>query len=88
MIALVVIFYPSGSEMSAEQLLAEVSDEALLEYIDLNEISELDLIDGVDESALDALWEDELQELQLDDSNLDFMLDDIELNDLELDNLL
>ena len=82
-----IVFYPGGSALSAEELLAEVSDEALIEYLDFAELSEFELIEGLDDSTIDELWEDtSLDPLQLED--LDQIDLDEYLTDYEIDNLL
>ena len=80
-IILTVIFYPSTEKLNAEQMLAEVSDEALIEYLDFAEFTTNDIIDGLGEDELNSLWEDSsLESLDLEDLNYEDIFIDYDLD--------
>ena len=79
-IVLVIIFKPSPTQLSVDEMLAQVSEEDLMEYLDLNDFTESELLEGLTEEELDQLWseEDNLMGLDLDDEDLDELLLDYE----------
>ena len=78
------VFWPKD-EVSAEQLLAQVSEQDLIAYLDFQELTEADLLDGISEDILEELWtEDEvLEDLDLKDMDLESILLEYE-NDINL----
>jgi hypothetical protein len=75
LVAVIWIALPS-KQLSAEQLLAQVSEEDLMAYLDIQEISEDDLLDGVNTEIIDQLWTE------------DDVLDDLNMDDLEIEDIL
>jgi hypothetical protein len=65
-----------NQEMSAEQLLAQVSEDDLIAYLDIQDISEDDLLEGVNTEIIDQLWTD------------DDALDDLEIDNIDIDDIL
>jgi len=80
----VILLFPKSDTPTADQLLAEISDEDLIEYIDFTGITEYELIEGLEDETIEALWEEDT----LDDLNLENLdLEEI-ISDYEIDNLL
>ncbi len=77
-VALIVTFFFvfSGNENTAEQLLAEISEEDLIAYLDELEIDEYDLASAFPETTNELIFEKKE------------MLDDIEFGDESIDNIL
>ena len=79
----IVLFYPNTPSPTSQDLLAEVSDQDLLEYLDLNGFSGYELVDGMEDEDIDDLWEDDtFENLELDESELNNILIDYELDNL------
>ena len=78
------MFWPKN-EVSAEQLLAQVSEQDLIAYLDFQDLTEDDLLDGVSEDVLEGLWAEEevLEDLNLEDMDLEMILLEYE-NDINL----
>ena len=76
----VVIFRPSPAQISIEDMLAEVSEQDLLAYLDMNDFTESELLEGLSDEEIDQLWteEDVLEDLNLDGEDLDELLMDYE----------
>lgn len=84
-LASVVWFFWPKQDLTPEQLLAQVSEQDLIAYLDFQELSETELLEGVDEDVIESLWtEDEvLEDLNLDDMDLENILLEYE-NDINL----
>ncbi len=73
--AAILIFRPTTAELSPEDILAQVSEEDLLEYLDLSEVSEFELLEDLSSSEIDELWEeDQMDDLLIEDDLLDDLL--------------
>lgn len=64
-------------ETTADELLAEVNEQALLDYLDMTDLSDAELLDGLSEEELKQLWTDEdlLEELELESETLDDLIE-------------
>jgi len=78
-IGLIFIFKPSA-QLSAEELLAQVNEQDLMNYLDMTDFTEAELLGGLSDAEIDELWlDDELLEgLEIDEENLDEFLIDFE----------
>jgi len=78
-IGLVFIFKPSP-QLSAEEMLAQVSEQDLMNYLDMSDFTEAELLDGLSGEEIDELWLDDeiLEGLEIDEENLDELLMDFE----------
>ncbi len=72
----VIWIYQSDTTLTAEQMLAQVDEETLLEYLDISEFSEAELLEGVSPNVINDLWqeEDAFDDLQLETDDLDQLL--------------
>lgn len=80
-IAAVLVFYPSDSYESAEELLAQVDDEAIMEYLDLYTETEIDLYEDLDLET-DEIWLETFEPLEVDEEAIDDYLLDYDLDNL------
>ncbi len=85
LLVLTTVFFPRTESQSAEQLLAQVDDQALINYLENIEISDEELMLTLDETDLDNLIDESYDDLELSEDDLDNLLIDYEY---ELDNLL
>ena len=75
-----IILKPSSNQLTAEDLLAQVSEQDLIDYLDMNDFTESELLEGLSEDEIDQLWmEDEsLGDLDIDEEDIDELLMDYE----------
>lgn len=79
-IASIFIFRPAVDQLNVHDLLAQVSEQDLMDYLDLNEFTESELLEGLTQDEMDQLWSDEdtLDDLDLEGEDLDELLLDYE----------
>ncbi len=85
LLVLTTVFFPKSEIQSTEQLLAQVDDQELINYLESMELSDEQLALTLDESNLDELLDESYDDLELSEEDLDDLLIDYEY---ELDNLL
>jgi len=80
-IVAIVVWMPGKNEASPEEMLAEVSDEDLIAYLETMSIEEDELIEMVPEESVDdiLLIEEPLDNLELEDEDIDELLKEYEL---------
>lgn len=85
LVTLTIVFFPKEETLTAEQLLAQVDDQELINYLETIELTDADLATTLDDENLDGLLFDSFEEIELGGEDLDELLIDYEY---ELDNLL
>lgn len=76
-IVAVIWFWPGApAAPTAEELLAEVPEQDLMAYLDWSDITESELLEGVDEEVVEGLWQEEelLAPIDLEEVDLERML--------------
>ncbi len=76
----IAIFQQDPAEQSVDEMLAEISEQDLIDYLDMNDFTESELLEGLSEEEIDQLWSDEegLDDLDLENEDLDELLFDYE----------
>ena len=74
-----VYFRPIES-VSVEQLLAEVSTEDLVNYVAMMDISEELILETLDDTEIDLIFEESMETLDFESTDLDDLLLEFELN--------
>jgi len=79
-VAFIWLFNSPNNSTSPEQMLADVNEQALIEYLDFADLSEDDLFEGLSDENLEQLWgdDDTLNELELESGDLDEILTEYE----------
>jgi len=79
-IGLAVIFRPSTAQLSVDDMLAQVSEKDLIDYLDISGFTESELLQGLSDEEIDQLWSEEenLENLDLEGEDLDELLMDLE----------
>jgi hypothetical protein len=79
-VAVVIWIYQSDQTLTPEQMLAQVDEASLIDYLDITELSEEELLEGVSPEVINDLWqqEDVFDDLELPIEDLDQLLLDFE----------
>lgn len=82
-LGLSIYFYltPSGAEVSMDQLLAEVSDEQIEAYLELNNISEYEIAQLIENTDDLVETTDYLEGIEMDEADLESIIFD--MNEIE-----
>jgi len=77
LVATLWIFNQQEQPATATDLLAEVNEQALLDYLEVTDLTAAELLDGLSEDDLEQLWADEnaLEELELETEALDELIE-------------
>ena len=77
-VALTFYFYPTGSELDMDQMLADVTDEQIEAYLELSDISEYELAQLIDDAEGLMETNDFLEGIELNEEDLENFIIDLE----------
>ncbi|MCP4456663.1 MAG: hypothetical protein GY816_01345 [Cytophagales bacterium] len=79
-VVFISILRTPSSQLSVEDLLAQVSEQDLVDYLDFNDVTDAELLEGLSDEEIDRLWsaEDNLEDLDLEGEDLEKLLMDYE----------
>ena len=76
LIGTIWIFNQPAQPVTAADLLADVNEQALLDYLDVTDLSDAELLEGLSEDDLQELWTDDaLDQLNLESEALDELIE-------------
>ncbi len=77
-VALAFYFYPSGSEVSIDQMLADVTNDQIEAYLELSDVSEYELAQFIDDAEGLMETNDFLEGINLEEEDIENFIIDLE----------